>query len=311
MASPSPCNSANVTLDGQRTLNGISAADVLDPAQPVASGGFVDGAGSITEDFTAVTAGATYRTENWSLTGRAEYRDGELANRFGLTVGGIRQLGEGRAFGGLFTWTKADSALLASTETMSAEVSWAHRPADSRWSILDKLEFRLDEVTGAVAGEPGPIGGPALTITGDARSRRVVNSLTINYSPLGEDEGLWSERGEYALFWGVRYAADRFGADDVSGWSTVVGADVRFDLSQHVGIGVAGTARIGTNARARAWGGGPQIIVAPVENANIVIGYNIAGFRDRDFEESRYTRSGVYATFRLKFDQTSFRGLGL
>ncbi len=303
--------SVDVTLDGQRTLNGISAADVLDPAQPVASGGFVDGAGSITEDFTAVTAGATYRTENWSLTGRAEYRDGELANRFGLTVGGIRQLGEGRAFGGLFTWTKADSDLLASTETMSAEVSWAHRPADSRWSILDKLEFRLDKVTGAVAGQPGPIGGPALTITGDARSRRVVNSLTINYSPLGEDEGRWSERGEYALFWGLRYAADRFGADDVSGWSTVVGADVRFDLSQHVGIGVAGTARIGTDARARAWGGGPQIIVAPVENANIVIGYNVAGFRDRDFEESRYTRDGVYATFRLKFDQTSFRGLGL
>jgi uncharacterized repeat protein (TIGR01451 family) len=301
----------DVTLDGQKTLRGISAQDVLDPAQPVASGGFLDGSGALTEDFTAVTAGATYRTDQWSLTGRAEYRDGEVVNRFGVTIGGIRQLGEGRAFGGLFTWTRADSSRAASTETIAAEMSWAHRPADSRWSFLEKLEFRLDQVEGAVAGQPGPIGGPALGIDGDARSRRVINSLTVNYSPVGEDQGRWHERGEYALFWGLRYAADRFGPDDVTGWSTIVGADLRFDLSETVGVGVAGTARIGTDARARAWSGGPQLVFAPFDNANIVVGYNISGYRDRDFEESRYTRDGLYATFRVKFDQTSLRSLGL
>lgn len=303
----------DATIDGQKTLGGISATDILDPAQPVASGGLLDGYGSITEDFTAVTAGATWRNDDWSISGRAEYRDGEIADRTGITLGGIRRIGDGRAFGGLFTWTRADSDVAASTETVSAEISWAHRPADSRWSILDKLELRYDAVDNAVAGQPGPIGGPALSITGDARSRRIINSLTINYTPVDQDDRTprWYEAGEHALFVGVRHTSDRFGEDDVKGWSAVVGGDFRFDLNAHVGVGVSGNVRLGTDARTTAWSGGPQIVVVPFENANLVVGYNFAGFRDRDFEENRFSRSGVYATFRLKFDQTSLRGLGL
>lgn len=303
--------SIDATLDGQRTMGGVRASDILDPAHPVASGGFLDGYGSITEDFLAVTAGATWRNEDWSITGRAEYRDGELADRYGATLGALRRIGEGSAFGGLLTWAKAEGTTLASTEVLSAEVSWAHRPADSRWSFLNKLEFRLDRVDGARTGERPAIGGPALTITGDARSRRLVNSLAINWSPMGERDGLWGERGEYGLFWGVRHSSDRIGEDDVAGWSTIVGLDLRFDLAEQVGVGVSGNVRTGTDARATVWTVGPQVVVTPFENANLVLGYNINGFRDRDFEESRYTRSGVYATFRLKFDQTSLRGLGL
>lgn len=68
---------------------------------------------------------------------------------------------------------------------------------------------------------------------------------------------------------------------------------------------------VGIDARTTAHAGGPQIVVTPFENANLVLGYNVAGFRDRDFEDNRFTRDGVYATFRLKFDQTTLRGLGL
>src|SRR3546814_15022068 len=63
-----------------------------------------------TEDFLAVSTGATYRADRWTLTGRAEYRDGELANRYGLTLGGLRQLGEGLALGALFTYAKASGS---------------------------------------------------------------------------------------------------------------------------------------------------------------------------------------------------------
>lgn len=305
----------DATLDGQRTLRGIRTADVLDPAHPVASGGYLDGSGALTEDFIALTAGASYHADTWNITGRAEYRDGEIANRFGVTFGGIRRIGDGRAFGGLITWTRADSRVTASTESVAAEISWANRPASSRLSFLEKLELHYDSVSGATAGQAGPIGGPALQITGDARSMRVINSLAINYTPTASERTpigrRWSERGEYAVFLGVRYADQRFGEDDIKGWSAVVGADMRFDLAKTVSVGVAGTVRTGTDARTIAWGGGPQIVVTPFTNANLVIGYNFSGFRDRDFEESRYSRGGVYATFRLKFDQTSLAGLHL
>lgn len=301
----------DASVDGQRTLRGISITDILDPAHPAASGGFLASNGSITEDFLAVTAGATYQSDRWNIAVRGEYRDGESANQYGVTFGALRRIGEGRALGSLVSWTRADSRVGASTEVVQAELSWAHRPADSRFSWLEKFEFRLDEVRGAVAGQPGPIGGPALTVTGDVRSRRVINSLAINYTPLAQRDGLWRESGEYSLFWGVRYASDRFGTDDVAGWSTAVGLDARFDLRDHVGVGLAANARIGTDARANAWSVGPQLIITPAANANVIIGYNFNGYNDRDFEESRYSRRGIYATVRLKFDQTTLRSLGL
>jgi hypothetical protein len=300
--------SVDVTLDGNKTLGGFSRTDVLNPLQPVASGGFLGSDGTLTEDFTAVTAGATYRGEDWSWTGRAEYRDGETTNRYGLTTAILRQIGEGEAVAGAFSWFRAKQQAGATTTTAQAEISWANRPADSQWSFLNKSEFRYDSVRGAVAGLPGPIGGAPLTISGDAKSRRVINSLSVNYTPIDNDDGTFIERGEYAVFWGTRYVFDRYGADDVKGWSNIVGADLKFDLSDVADIGVAGTVRIGTGGKNIAYSGGPVLTVTPFKNANISLGYNIVGFEDRDFEESRYTRSGPFITFKLKFDQESLAG---
>lgn len=310
--------SVDLSVDGNRTLGGIRAGDVLNAGQPAASGGFLAGNGALTEDFVAVSTGATYRADRWTITGRAEYRDGELANRYGLTLGGLRQLGEGRALGALFTYAKASgTGTTPSTEVIQFELSWAHRPADSRLSWLNKTEVRSDKVRDAVAGQAGPIGGAALTIDGDATSRRVINSLSVNWSPLGDrgdrrdGDRLWYERGEFGFFWGTRYNFDRFGADDVKGWSNMLGADFRFNLGEHVDVGASGSVRIGTGGDTVAWAVGPTLTLAPMANANVTFGYNFAGFHDRDFEDARFARSGAYVTFKLKFDQTSFAGLGL
>jgi uncharacterized repeat protein (TIGR01451 family) len=300
--------SMDFTLDGNKTLGGFDRTDVVNPAQPVASGGFLGSDGSLTEDFTAVTAGATYHGDRWSWTGRAEYRAGETTDRYGVTTALLRQIGEGRAVGGLLSWFRAKEEGGATTTTAQAEISWAHRPADSQWSFLNKTEFRYDAVRNAVAGLPGPIGGALLEIDGDAKSRRVINSLSVNYTPIDEDDGNFIERGEYALFWGTRYATDRFGRDDVKGWSNVIGGDFKFDLSDVADIGAAGTVRIGTNGKNIAYSGGPVLTVTPFKNTNISLGYNIVGFEDRDFEEARYIRSGPFVTFKLKFDQTSLAG---
>ncbi len=300
----------DVTVDGNKTIGGIKRGDVLNPLQPVASGGFLGSDNTLTEDFVALTTGASYHGDRWSWTGRAEYRDGDSTNRYGLTTSVLRQIGEGRAVGGTLSWFNAKQTGGASTTNMQAEISTAIRPADSRWSVLNKTEYRYDAVRGAVSGLPGPIGGVGLTIDGDAKSRRVINSLSVNYTPIGQDDdtAAFFERGEYSVFWGTRYVFDKFGKDDVSGWSNVIGGDFRFDLSQVADIGVSGTARIGTNGKNIAYSGGPVLTVTPFENANISLGYNIVGFEDRDFEDSRYTRSGPFITFKLKLDQNSLAG---
>lgn len=296
------------TLDGNKTLHGVNRSDVVNPLHPVSSGGFLGSDDTLTEDFTAVTAGATYRGERWSWTGRAEWRNGETTNRYGLTTAILRQIGEGRAVGGSFSWFRANQDGGAKTTTSQAEISWAHRPSDSEWSILDKIEYRYDSVKNATAGLPGPIGGVPLNIDGNAKSSRIINSLSINYTPIADNNGSFVERGEYAFFWGTRYNTDRYGLDDVKGWSNVVGADLKFDLSKFADIGASGTVRVGTDGKNIAWSGGPMLTVTPFQNANISVGYNVVGFEDRDFEDARYTRSGPFLTFKLKFDQQSLVG---
>jgi uncharacterized repeat protein (TIGR01451 family) len=300
--------SVDASVDSSKTLSGIDPARVLNPLHPVASGGFVGGrAGTITEDFIAVTAGATYRTDRWSVTGRAEYRAGDQDDRYGFTAAALRQMGEGEAVGGALNWFTARSAEGSETRTANLQVSWARRPAGSRWSWLEKFELREDRVTGAVAGRPGPIGIP-LTISGDARSRRLVNALSINYSHEGAQS---SGRSEISLFWGSRYVSEKFGNEDIGGWSNVVGADFRFDLSDTIDVGLAATVRGGLGGDSFAWSGGPNLGFTPFENGWVSIGWNIAGFHDRDFEEARYTRSGPYVTMRFKFDQLSLESLGI
>jgi uncharacterized repeat protein (TIGR01451 family) len=301
--------SVDFSLDGNQTLGGFDRNDVINPLQPVASGGFLGSDGTLTEDFIAVTGGATYRGDRWSWTGRAEWRDGDTTKRYGLTTAVLREIGEGKAVGGALSWFKAKAEGGATSTTAQAEVSWAHRPAKSQWSFLNKTEYRYDAVKNATAGLPGPVGGAPLLVSGDVKSTRVINSLSVNYTPVNNRDGNFIERGEYALFWGTRYNTDRFGADDVKGWSNVIGADLRFDLSDVADIGASGTVRIGTGGRNIAWSGGPTLTVTPFENANITLGYNFVGFKDRDFEESRYTRSGPFLTFKLKFDQQSLAGL--
>ncbi len=304
--------SVDFSLEGNKTLGGVDPARVLNPSQPVASGGFLGSDGTLSEDFTAITTGATYRGDRWSMAGRAEYRDGQRDDRYGLTLSALRQIGEGRAFGGSLSWFRARAVGGTKTETGNLALSWAHRPDDSRVAILDKAELRLDKVTGAVFGQSGPIGGAPLTISGDAVSKRVINSFSLNWSPVQKaEDGRYLGRSEVSLFWGTRYVFDRFGADDLKGWSNVIGTDLRFDLSQTFDLGFSGTIRQNPGGRSYSLSGGPSIGISPVKNSYISIGYNVTGFRDRDFDDARYTRSGPFVTLRLKFDQTTFQGMGL
>jgi len=301
--------SVDFTVDGNKTLGGVDPARVLNPLHPVASGGFVGDGATLTEDFTAVTAGATYRTPRWSITGRAEYRVGDREDRYGVTFAALRQIGEGRAVGGALNWFTARADGGAETRTANAQLTWAHRPSGSAFSFLDKFELREDRVRGAVAGIAGPIGSP-FTITGDARSRRIVNSLAINYSPYGGDNGYFG-RTELSVFWGTRYVSDRISGDDVKGWSNLVGADIRFDLNDMVEIGASASVRHGVGGNSVAFSAGPSVGLRPFDNGWLQVGWNVVGFHDRDFAEDRYTRSGPFVTMRLKFDQLSLAGLGL
>ena len=303
--------SVDATLDGNRTLGGINANDVVNPRHPVASGGFVGNGSLITEDFTAVTLGATYRADLWSATARAERRWADTEDRKGATLGVIRQLGDGQVLGGLATWTHAEGASGVETETLNIALSGASRPSASQIALFGKVEYLADQVSNAVAGQGDPVSGLPLTVSGDALSRRLVGSLSFDWAPKGRDEAGLFQRCEFGLFVGSRYVFDRIDGLDLEGLSTMIGADARVGLGERFEIGVTGTLR-GQLAKGNfAWAAGPSLGFTPAKNMLINGGWNVIGFEDRDFGAARTTRAGPFVSARLKFDQHSFSFLGL
>lgn len=301
----------DATVDGNRKLGGATVRDLVNPLQPAASGGQLSQSSGQFEDFTAVTVGLGWRVNNWSATLRGEWRDGELANRRGVTAGVIRQLSDGVTVGGGVSWTRANGTDAAPTEVFQAALAAAYRPANSDFSALGKFELRGDKVTDAIFGQLPPVGRTALTVDGDARSRRLVASLSTNWRPEGEDDGEQVHRTEIGLFIGARYNLDRIDSQELSGTTLVGGFDARVGIGPRIELGGSATVRANVTDKTTAYAFGPQLAISPATNTLVTIGYNVKGFRDPDFAEARHTDEGIYASIKLKFDSSSFGFLGL
>lgn len=306
-----PSLTLDATVDGNRALSGASPLDLINPDHPAASGGHLGEDGQLFEDFNAFTLGAAWRKDQWSATIRGELRDGELANRRGATFGVIRQLGNGVVVGSGANWTRARGEDGARTEIFDAAVSLAFRPDESAFAALGKLEFRSDSVTSAVAGETGPAGRTALSVTGDAKAQRLIASLSTNWSPRGKVDGELVRRTEIGVFLGARYNFDEFEGFDLGSTTVLGGLDARIGVGERFEIGGAATVQANLDEGTTSFAIGPQIGFSPVKDMLVTVGYNVTGFRDPDFSAARHTDKGLFAAVRMKFDADSFSFLGL
>lgn len=301
----------DATIDGNKVIGGKSALATN-------GGTAVVGASSqttIAEDFTAYTLGATWRSGRWSATARAELRDGELTKRKGVTFGMIRQMGEGSVVGGAVTWAQSRDATGAQSEVGSAAISIAHRPATSAFAFLSKLEFRSDRISGVTAatatGTGAATDGTALTVDGNARSRRIIGSFSGNWAPSGRVDGQMVQRTEIGIFVAARHNLDRYQGFDLAGTTVLGGVDARIGIGRRIEVGGSATVRRSLSDGTTSYAVGPQIGIVPADNVMVVIGYNLTGFRDRDFADARNTTKGVFATMRVKFDSNSLAALGI
>ena len=201
------------------------------------------------------------------------------------------------------------------TENLAANtaMSWAYRPLESHWSILERLEFRYEGVkngTGISGGNP--LGNTGLNIAGDAQSKRIINNIVFNRvsRPWNEKDRqgnlfAFSQRDQWSLYYGSKYILDQIEGIDYSGYTDLTGFQWRHDLTRRVDIGMrAGMLHVwGPNDYKYSWG--PMVGVSPFENGWITFGYNINGFRDDDFSKAEYTAQGVYIKLRIKFDQNT------
>lgn len=299
----------DATFDASTTVRGqIPAGGVVQPFQTSGSGsvngGALGGLYGNDGDYKAVTLGANYRADLWSWNGRVEYRKSDQNSRFNLTSNVFRALGEGKTLAGTVRYSTLGQTSGAQAKSLTSSVALAWRPLDSHWSLLERFELRKESADSGITGG-NVLGVPAGNGMGQ-RTLRLINNLAVNYrtGPEGARHAV-----EATVYYGAKWVRGSYGADDYAGYIDVTGFDLRMDMGKRFDIGVQGSVQHAWGRGAFAFSGGPSAGVSPASNVWISAGYNIAGYRDRDFEDDRYTRRGPYVTMRMKFDRGTVAGL--
>jgi hypothetical protein len=263
-------------IDQSNTIRGPDL-EPLNPNAPLASGTLFD-------DFTAVFAGAQYRSELWSFTSRAEMRNSDVEDRQLFTAGFYREPVAGLAFSTFLQFIDSDFTTGADTRAETLQLSWAYRPVDSAWIVLDRLDLKRDQ-----HGE------------GIERidSERIVNNLNANRE-IGA-------RMQLGLQFGGRYVVSSFDGEEYSGFSGLLGVDLRRDLTERFDLGLQGASLHSLESGTAQSSVGVDLGVTLMRGLWVSLGYNFTGFRDEDFSASRYTAQGPYVWFRLKADQDTFK----
>ncbi len=267
-------------VDRVQTINSDTSAEVgetltFNPNAPPASGG-------LNNDFSAFYMGGTYRRDLWDATTRLEYHQGDIADKWNALAGASRQLAEGRVVAASFALLTERRADGGERKQGDLRVGFAWRPAESVWSILNRLDLTFDEL----------IGGGF-----DTRTRKLIENFNLNYAPDG--------RHQLALQLGLKYALETIDSENYDGVTSLTGLEYRFDLTQNWDVGIRGSALHSFAANSTQYSTGLSVGHSPVTNMWVSVGYNVLGFEDRDFTGADYTAQGPYLKLRFKVDQSS------
>ena len=244
----------------------------LNPNVPLASG-------STAGDYTAIAVGAGYLNDSWSGNGRIEWRHSDLDDKLNVLLGVQRLLSAGRTVAAGFVYSDTDSALVR-TSKFDGRVSYAWRPSASRWIFLDRFDV-IDETVEAELGS--------------VRARKLVNNLNANYTP--------NSYTQWGFQYGAKYVFDRLDGASYTGYTDLVGVEVRRDLDRSWDIGLNGAVLHSWNSQVLNYSAGASIGYRLMENTWVAAGYNVLGFNDRDFAGAEYRAKGFFLSVRIKFDQ--------
>lgn len=262
-------------LDRSSTIKNDGGNTQFNANVPASSGG---------ADFTAASLGAGYKEKKWSWTGRVEMRDAKNEDKLGVfsAVNGEPAEGVGMAAG--LQAFKTESATAGTEINTNLRLSAAYRPEKTKWIVLDRLDFITDEQKGA---------------SFNFNNWRIVNNLNTNYR--------LNFKTQLALQYGAKYMKETIDNNEYSGYTDLFGLELRYDLTQTWDIGLRGSILHSWNTEQFKYSYGPSIGYNVAKNIWLSVGYNLAGFRDRDFSKADFTSEGPFIKFRLKFDQESAR----
>ena len=263
-------------LDRSQTIKHPGATS-LNTNVPLASGGGLD--------FTALSIGATYRPESYIWNNRAEYRVASESRHWGLDTSIQGDLSDNLTSNAILQILR-NQQLSASDVAVHTSVGAAYRPSTDGLILIDRLDVNYSKI-------------------------KAVGSRIVNWRYINNMTANWQSRADvqFAFNYSAKWANDRINDISITGFTDLLGMQGVWDINEDWDISMQA-------AMLHTWATGqytPSYGAAVghtlYDNLWASLGYNFAGFKDRDFAASEYTRQGVYMRFRFKFDQKNMAGL--
>jgi hypothetical protein len=270
---------ADVGFDRAQTLTDGPTVDAFDPRRAPASG-------TSNSDYTAVSGGIGYRDAAWQWTNRVEFRQAQTDDKWNLLSGFQHRLDATDTLAGRvlhFDQQFRNGDILRSSEL---DFSWARRPLYDGLIWLNRSRLIYDEQRTAAASLFG---------------HRVINNTHMNF--------VHADRHQLSFQYSARYVGETIDAARYTGYTDLIAAEYRFDLTERWDIGSRGSSMNSYNSNIRSNAIGVMAGFSPIRDIWISLGYNFRGFYDADFSGAEGRVQGIVLDFRIKFDQGSVRNM--
>jgi uncharacterized repeat protein (TIGR01451 family) len=245
------------------------------------------GTSGTNENFTSVSGGATYQVKQMTWENRLEFRLADSENKWGLMSGLVKEIDSSWAWSGRAQIYHTSVSADLDTTKVDLRYGLVYRPPQTQWIVLDRLDFIIDEQSG----------GTGISIS--SKSWRLVNNFITNYRPRKDLQ--------LSLHYGAKYVQETIEGSDFSGYTDLLGVEGRYDITKDWDIGLQSSILHSWNSGQLDYCEGISIGYNVVQNAWISLGYNLTGFKDKDFSQAEFTAKGPFVRFRFKFDQNSVR----
>lgn len=263
-------------LDRSQTIM-YAARNLPNASVPPASGGG--------DDFTAVTGGGTYQVKGLTWENRAETRFSKSEDKWGVLTGLVKEVSRQWAWSARMQVFQTYAETGIDTTKSNLRYGLVFRPARTKWTVLNRLDFYLDKQTGSASA--------------DMTSWRIVNNTSVNYRP--------NKKLQISLKYGAKFVTETIYGRSYSGFTDHIGFEGRYDITREWDLGLRASLLHSWHGGQYAYSFGPSIGYNMIENVWLGLGYNVWGFTDKDFSAADYTAQGPYMRFRMKFDQQTVK----
>ena len=170
------------------------------------------------------------------------------------------------------------------SRSSKANLSYVYRPQNSKVVVLDKLEFKEEY---------------SKSNSAKSQTLKFINNLHLNYKI--------NSRWELGLQYGLKHTIDTIDEQTYRSWVDLFGVFAQYDVNEKFSIGGQFALLHLYSANNFSYSAGVFATKEIWENAELILGYNLNGFRDSDFNLQNNYSSRVYIQFRIKFDQSDIK----